>query len=263
MDIINGTDTRSRIILGFSRAEFDDLCEQLTANCFPTGVVGKILRLRSCFTDPEPDGDRTELFVKKIPFPTFESHTEREARTRADVDGIIRNACPAQCTEGHTYGSGCLLGPADVKAGPFIVVSQEDVGDWSLSGVRIPQPPVPTLEAMAELAAAVQAGYVADRLRLEHAITTSIEDAGLTIVRADPVEQVAAHPSSITRLRSAIEAELPSHELWGAGITRHSPCADDYLAPGRYADLPLVPDDTLPPGEVHLRPHPRPAGSQP
>jgi hypothetical protein len=55
VDILNGTDTRTRIILGFTRDEFDDLCATLADwNEFAdsdSGTVGKIMRFRNCFTD--------------------------------------------------------------------------------------------------------------------------------------------------------------------------------------------------------------------
>lgn len=112
---------------------------------------------------------------------------------------------------------------------------------------RPPEPVgLPTWAAMIELAERARAEFLAERLRLEHAITTAIEGAGLTIVRTDPVEQVAAHPASVHRLRTEVfQRGAPSGLLPGQI--------------GRLADLPVVPDGTLPPGEVHLRPHPRPA----
>lgn len=66
--------------------------------------------------------------------------------------------------------------------------------------------------------------------------------------------EIAVHPDHVAALRLAMSAEHPQHALWAAGITQHG-----YMAPGRYADLPIVPDGAVPPGEVHLRSWSRPA----
>lgn len=87
MDIINGTDTRSRIILGFSPAEFDDLCEQLTANCFATGTAAKILRFRSCFTDEQPEArpaETPEQLHARFAHPGWEYATTTGPRKQWD-----------------------------------------------------------------------------------------------------------------------------------------------------------------------------------
>jgi hypothetical protein len=133
--------------------------------------------------------------------------------------------------------------PAEVKSMPLMAVSQEDVADWAPVGLPR-QPAAPTLAAMAELAAAARAEYDAERRQLETAITTTVQKSGLAIVRTDPVEQVAAHPAAIHRLRTEIfQCSAPSRQPGQIG---------------RLTDLPVIPDDTVPPGEIHLRPHPRP-----
>lgn len=103
----------------------------------------------------------------------------------------------------------------------------------------------PTWTAMAALAERAHAEFLAEQLRLEHAITTAIEGAGLTIVRADPVQEVAAHPAAIHRLRT---------EVFHRGLPSGLPGQI-----GQLDGLPVIPDESLPPGEVRLRPHPRPA----
>jgi len=150
--------------------------------------------------------------------------------------------------------------PVAVKAMPLVPVSHEDMEDRAISSPAArPATPAPTLAAMVELATAARAEHDAEQRQLETAITTIAQKAALTIVRTDPVEQVAVHPSAVAALRAEIQSDRPSHHMWQAGITQHSPFASDYLAPGLYANLPLIPDDTVPPSEIHLRPHPRPA----
>jgi hypothetical protein len=104
----------------------------------------------------------------------------------------------------------------------------------------------PTWAAIAELAERAQAGHLVEQQRLEQVITARIEAAGLTVVRTDPVEEAAAHPAAIHRLRTEVfRHALPTNV--GGQI-------------GQITGLPCVPDESLPPGEIHLRPHPRPAG---
>jgi hypothetical protein len=110
-----------------------------------------------------------------------------------------------------------------------------------VSGRTEPTQP-PTMAAMLQLAARARTEFLAERARLEHAITTSVEAAGLPIVRTDPVEEVAAHPDAIHRLRSEIFDQQTPDPLLGRI--------------GSLTGLPVIADDALPPGEVHLRPHP-------
>lgn len=67
MDILNGTDTRTRINLGFTRKEFDDLCDALRdwANYYGAHTrqtPSKILRFDECITD-EPTCDTVSAHV--------------------------------------------------------------------------------------------------------------------------------------------------------------------------------------------------------
>lgn len=100
----------------------------------------------------------------------------------------------------------------------------------------------PTMAEMLQLAARARAGFLAERARLADAISTAVEAAGLAVVWADPVEEIAAHPAAVRRLRREI-------------FDRSAPSL--VLGPmGSLTDLPVIPDDSLPQDEVHLRPHP-------
>jgi hypothetical protein len=102
------------------------------------------------------------------------------------------------------------------------------------------------MAAMLELADRARAEFLAEQLRLEHAIVTAIQGAGLTIVRTEPVQQVAANPAAVHRMRTEIFQQSAFPRALGQI--------------GSLTDLPVVIDESLPPGEVHLRPHPRPGG---
>lgn len=107
----------------------------------------------------------------------------------------------------------------------------------------------PTLAAMAQLAERAHAAFLVEQLQLEAAIVTAVEAARLTIVRSGPVEEVAAHPGTVSRLKTA---------LWGCFERPDVPSTPGLPSPvGRLTDLPVIADWSLPAGEVHLRPHPR------
>lgn len=92
--------------------------------------------------------------------------------------------------------------------------------------------------------------YVADQCRQqaaaqEAAIEAYLAAGGFTVLRTNPVEQVAADRDTLNHL--------------GAALARIS--ARDTLSLGQIGQLtgyPMVADDSLPPGEVHLRPRQRP-----
>lgn len=73
--------------------------------------------------------------------------------------------------------------------------------------------------------------------------------AGRWVVVSYPIcEQIAAHPDTIAELKADLDRVERLHpELWLLGFAPLGP----------FLGLPLIPDDSLPPGEVHLRPHPR------
>jgi hypothetical protein len=102
------------------------------------------------------------------------------------------------------------------------------------------------MAAMLELAERARAAFLAEQLRLEHAIVIAIEGAGLTVVRTEPVQQVAANSAAVHRMRT----EIFQQSVFPRSLGQI----------GSLTDLPVVVDEALPPGEVHLRPHPRPAG---
>jgi len=68
----------------------------------------------------------------------------------------------------------------------------------------------------------------------------------LTVVTIEPVQQVAAEPGTLDQLTADLRAQL--------GARLELPVASDQI--GDLFGWPLVPDATLPPGFVHLRPHP-------
>jgi hypothetical protein len=102
------------------------------------------------------------------------------------------------------------------------------------------------MAVMLELAERARAEFLAEQLRLEHAIVTAIQGAGLTIVRTEPVQEVAASPAAVHRMRTEFFQQSVFPRVLGQI--------------GSLTDLPVVVDEAIPLGEVHLRPHPRPDG---
>jgi hypothetical protein len=102
------------------------------------------------------------------------------------------------------------------------------------------------MAAMLELAERVRAASLAQRAFLEQAITSAIEAAGLTVVRAEPAEELAACPEIVQQIPVIFQASAFPRTLGGQI--------------GSLTGLPVIADEALPLGEVHLRPHPRLAG---
>jgi len=72
----------------------------------------------------------------------------------------------------------------------------------------------------------------------------------LRILRADPVEEIAAHPGTVSIVRRLL--------LQARTTTAAAPVTSAVL--GRlWPGAPLVGDGTLPPDEIHLRPTTRPS----
>jgi hypothetical protein len=137
-----------------------------------------------------------------------------------------------------------LDGPAEQPAVP---------AQLSPASIAAPEPVrAPTWSAMTEMVERARFGFLVEQLRLEAAIVTAVQDAGLTIVRTGPVEEVAAHPGTVNRLKTVV---LGCFERVGASVGGPLPGPVT-----RVTGLPVTADHSLPPGEVHLRPHPRPAG---
>lgn len=76
----------------------------------------------------------------------------------------------------------------------------------------------------------------------------------LVIVRGEPIEEVAAEPDTLARFRTVLAAAL----------TGPAPAADPGHAldggRGGLLSLPFVPDPTIPPLTVRLRPYSTPMG---
>ncbi len=156
------------------------------------------------------------------------------------------------CTGSHGVPSPCptmaaLDGPADTPAAFTLP-------QFGPTGAMLTQPTTTTLPALADLYATIAAQARTDAAHHEAKIAASLA-ASYTVVRTDPVEQVAAETTTVARLKAefaaAPEDQYPAN--WGPLTLQ-----------GSYgAFLPVVTDDTLPVDEVHLRPHPRPAEPKP
>jgi hypothetical protein len=101
---------------------------------------------------------------------------------------------------------------------------------------------------MLQLAEQVRVAYEAQRAMLLQALTSTVEAAGLTAVREEPVEELAACPAVVEQLPTLFHA---------------SPFPRFLGQIGSLTDLPVIADESLPPGEVHLRPHPPRKESEP
>jgi hypothetical protein len=104
---------------------------------------------------------------------------------------------------------------------------------------------VSSFEGLSALYDTITAMARSEAAEREAKIATSLA-ASYTVVRVDPVEQVAAEASTVARLKAefaaAPEDQYPAN--WGPLTLQGS----------FGAFLPVVTDDTLPVGEVHLRP---------
>lgn len=74
---------------------------------------------------------------------------------------------------------------------------------------------------------------------------------GLTVVTTDPVQEIAAEPATLDALKRRYFAE-PVSRL-GAQVGQI----------GQFFGFPMIPDADLPPGEVHMRPHPQTTEGRP
>ncbi|CUW29667.1 MULTISPECIES: hypothetical protein [Streptomyces] len=66
----------------------------------------------------------------------------------------------------------------------------------------------------------------------------------LLLIRVDPVQEIAAHPDTLSQLVAALPKSAPT------------PSTSSSSGLGLLTGLPLVPDPNVPPGHVHLRPYP-------
>jgi hypothetical protein len=72
----------------------------------------------------------------------------------------------------------------------------------------------------------------------------------LHLFRTDPAQEIAAEPITLALLEDILRPKDVE--------TRAAP---EVLEAWRTSGLPLVPDDSLRPGVVHVRPHPAPRDS--
>ncbi|MFE5582527.1 hypothetical protein [Kitasatospora sp. NPDC056531] len=110
-----------------------------------------------------------------------------------------------------------------------------------------PQPPAAPLPQLATLYATITAQARTEAAKREVKISAALTNAGYTVVRTQPVEEIAAEPATLVRLHKHLTSTPPSR----LGVH-----------PGQIGDFtgfPAIADNTVPPGEVHLRPHPKTA----
>lgn len=69
----------------------------------------------------------------------------------------------------------------------------------------------------------------------------------LQLFRTDPAQEIAAEPNTLAQPQDILRPKETE--------TRAAP---ELLAAWRASGLPLVPDESLRPGFVHVRPHPAP-----
>ena len=72
----------------------------------------------------------------------------------------------------------------------------------------------------------------------------------LHLFRTDPAQEIAAEPDTLALLEDILRPKEAE--------TRAAP---EVLEAWRASGLPLVPDASLRPGFVHIRPHPAPRGT--
>ncbi|MGW2371738.1 hypothetical protein [Kitasatospora sp. NPDC001683] len=171
----------------------------------------------------------------------------RQLGTRNDgAYGLVDPACAACGAEGMATPWPCptiraLDGVTTDTAGNVTPLQFRQVGapPTQLPAASIPQ--------LADLYATITAQARVEAATREAGISAALTDAGFTVVRTQPVEQIAAEPATLGQLHKRLTSTLPSQ------LGRH---------PGQIGNLtgiPAIADSTLPTGEIHLRPHPKPA----
>lgn len=183
------------------------------------------------------------------------SHQYRNAAERAEAriaavrelaDQLIHTGSHAAGNEPRVGGEllEILTGTTNQPATPPQLDPQSIAG-WPGAG------PVPTIAAVIELAERARAAHQSEQQHVESSIRVTAWVAGLTVHRTEPVEQIAGAPAVLDRLTAAItELARETAPTRAAGLV-------SWLT--SLPSLPLVPDEELPPGVIHLRPHPRPA----
>jgi hypothetical protein len=178
--------------------------------------------------------------------------SRNESRIWAAQAAAVRTEITSMTGGGHLYGktladqlAARILDALDGPAAPAAFTLPQ----FGPTGAIPTQAATTTLPALADLYATITAQANIDAAHREAKIAASLA-ASYTVVRVDPVEQVAAEPGTVARLKAefaaAPEDRYPAN--WGPLTLQ-----------GSYgAFLPVITDDTLPVDEVHLRPHPRP-----
>jgi hypothetical protein len=171
---------------------------------------------------------------------------------RAEIDP---DRCPADCAEGHTYTAPCSGAYPDSGSDRGAAEVSRSLGgmvDRMLGGnvgaaFTDPAPPVPTYADLLTIATECRV----PKPRRTGERSTASTASGLTVVTTDPVEEIAAEPATLDRLKRQF-LEVPAGRI-GA-------------LPGQIGDFfgfPLMVDEGLPPGEVHMRPMYRMDEAQP
>jgi hypothetical protein len=105
-----------------------------------------------------------------------------------------------------------------------------------------------TFETITALADKLKQGTMPRRKVQRSAPAT---DGGLTVVTTDPVQEIAADAATVDRLKQQFLGE-PASRL-GVQVGQI----------GQFFGFPVIVDADLPPGEVHMRPHPQTTEGQP
>jgi hypothetical protein len=105
-----------------------------------------------------------------------------------------------------------------------------------------------SFETIAALAAKLKQNTVPRRKVHRSAVAPATD---LTVITTDPVQEIAAEPVTLDALKRKFFAESASR--LGAQVGQI----------GQFFGFPMIADTELPPGEVHMRPHPQTAKARP
>ncbi|MFE2911275.1 hypothetical protein [Kitasatospora indigofera] len=106
---------------------------------------------------------------------------------------------------------------------------------------------VSSFEALGALHDTITALARNEAAQREAKISAALTANGFTVIRTEPVEEAAAEPDTVARLRAefAVRPETQPAHNWGA------------LSSSYGTSLSVITDASVPPGEIHLRPRSR------